>query len=361
MDIQNHFYGHTAVLAHAAGQPRVRHLAGLVQHGWVVTSPLVSNMGQFPSVGLPGDRRRVLVWSHEARSWDPADEVRPTTAIGAPWLYLVRLMRDAGVEADPVVEPRPLIMPMHGTHVHRVESDARALADYYLQTEGPSTICLHVEDLKDPEMVAAWSVGGNQVVSAGGRFDTHFMTRLYLGMQRASRVVSNRAGTSTWYAASLGLPSCVHGPEPRLVGQGSDVGARMRELWPEVCTQSPDVDAVRAVSDLELGAGHLRDPEELRVLAGWQHPLSLRPAFDYWAGMPLEKAAAVVRGHLGRSRVADDATPGEGVPVAPAAAPPHATPHPLSFLRHPMSHLPRRLPESWTPTTAGWLRPGQVG
>ena len=54
MDIQNHFYGHTAVLAHAAGQPRVRHLAGLVQHGWVVTSPLVSNMGQFPSVGLPG-------------------------------------------------------------------------------------------------------------------------------------------------------------------------------------------------------------------------------------------------------------------------------------------------------------------
>ena len=115
MDTQNHFYGHSTVLARYAGLRRPRHLAGLLQHGWTALSPLEVNFGDFPRVGAEGDARRLLVWSHASRAWDPQTQDRPSTAIGAPWLYLARMLRPTLPPHDPAASP--LVIPMHGTHV----------------------------------------------------------------------------------------------------------------------------------------------------------------------------------------------------------------------------------------------------
>ena len=72
MESQNHFYGHSAALAVYAGRSRPRHIHGLVQHGWTAVSPVETHFRDFPRVGLEADsRRRLLVWSHESRAWDP--------------------------------------------------------------------------------------------------------------------------------------------------------------------------------------------------------------------------------------------------------------------------------------------------
>ncbi|MGZ4751163.1 MAG: hypothetical protein ACXVYU_08820 [Oryzihumus sp.] len=365
MDIQNHFYGHSGVLSHYCGC-RTRHLNGLLQHGWVVRSPLETNFGDFPKVGADGDRRRLLVWSHSSRAWDPAASDRPSVAIGAPWLYL-RRMAESGDLPEPALDGRrPLIMPMHGTHVAKVQADHGALARYYLEKEGPATICLHVEDLTDRALVEAWQIGGNTVVSAGGRFDPLFLPRLFTGMRQASRVVTNRLSTSVWYAASLGLEAAVYGPPPTFAGDAPGAYERLRDGWPEVHDEHPDVAEAQLVALAELGGDYLRSPEELRSLAGWEHPASLTAGTAYWLGAPLAKAANV----LGISQraggrpapaptTAPSASPGSA-PAAEAIAPAApAQPRAIDFLRHPFSHLPRPLPrgEAWQGGPVDWIRP----
>lgn len=358
MDIQNHFYGHSGVLAGYTGHRRLRHINGLVQHGWVVTSPLVSNFGDFAHVGArPGDSRRLFVWSHSSRAWSPDRDAEPrtTTPIGAQFLYLLRSPRFQASTLDaalPQDQRKPLVVPMHGTHVTRIDSDPAALSDFYREALGPSTVCLHSEDIKQRGIVEAWQAGGHEVVSAGNRFDPLFLPRIGLGVQRASRVVSNRLSTVIWYAAAAGTPASVFGPVSRIAGEPDDALERLVQTWPEVHAEDAPLSVVAGVAAGELGAQYVRTPDELNRLLGWKAPVSAHAFLDYWAGGPVAKALAV----LGLRQRAGTASPA-GNPAAHTGAPAPG-PKASDFLHNPLSHLPRRLPQPPAPGAAiEWVRP----
>jgi hypothetical protein len=344
MDIQNHFYGHSAILARYAGVRRVRHLGGLLQHGWTASSPLAVNFGDFPHVGAGPDPRRLLVWSHSSRAWDPSQEARPSVAIGAPWLYLAQMLGPRLL--PPAATARPLVIPMHGTHVARLEADLPAMARFYLESLGPATICLHVEDLGHRDVVAAWSIGGNEIVSAGSRFDPLFLFRLLTGVRAASRVVSNRLQTAVWYALAAGVPTSVYGPAPRIAGEPGEALDLLRRMWPEVHGETVDQSAAVRLARAELGADSVRTPAQIRALAGWGERASAGPFTDYWLRAPIDKALRVVglrervvRTDVGRAAVV-------------------AAPRPRDFLRHPLSHLPRPLPRQVSGVASiDWIRP----
>ena len=63
-------------------------VAGLIQHGWTTVPPIPVNFGDFPDVEKDG-RRKLFVWSHGSRAWDPARSARASFALGSPWAYLV--------------------------------------------------------------------------------------------------------------------------------------------------------------------------------------------------------------------------------------------------------------------------------
>lgn len=344
MDTQNHFYGHSAVLAASAGQRRVRHVSGLIQHGWVASSPLAVNFGDFPDVGRPGDHRALVVWSHSSRAWSPADETRSTVAIGAPLLYLTRL-RPSASAAPPGA--RPLIMPLHRTHVRRVASDPPSLAAFYREALGEAVVCLHAEDLKQEGVVRAWRSHGHDVVTAGDRFDPRFLTRLVSGIEASSRVVTNRLSTAVWYAVAMGRPGAVFGPAPLIEGEDRSALDRLTELWPEIHGEDPSLEATADVAAGELGSAHLRNQGELAALLGWQRQLSSRAFATYWAHGPASKAMAV----LG---VRQREPSSEEVRATVVQQGPRA----VDFLRHPLAHLPRPLPrldDALEPTD--WVRP----
>lgn len=335
MDTQNHFYGHSATLARYAGLRRLRHIGGLLQHGWVATSPLAVNFGDFPQVGRDGDSRKLLVWSHGSRAWRHDREERRSIAIGAPFLYALELARQNLGDALPAEEQRrPLIVPLHRTHVRRVASDPPSLARFYFDALGPSTVCLHSEDLVDVGTVAAWAEAGHEVVSAGDRFDPNFLPRLLGGILRSSRMVTNRLSTALWYAIGAGVPSSVFGPAPLIEGESRSALDRLVEIWPEVHGDNVPLEVSAPVAAGELGLAHLREPAELNSILGWDQPLSVRAAADYWTGGPVGKAMAVL--NL-RSRADSDAS----VRETTVAGGPKAS----DFLKHPLSHLPRTLPK----------------
>ena len=103
MDIQNHYYGHSAALARHAGLDSVRHIDGLLQHGWTVRSPVTVHFADFPR--LPRGARR-LVWSHASRAQDAGSGASPLVFLRHPLSHLPgRLPR---VPAHDALLPAPL-------------------------------------------------------------------------------------------------------------------------------------------------------------------------------------------------------------------------------------------------------------
>lgn len=321
MDIQNHYYGHSAALARHAGLRRVRHIDGLLQHGWTVRSPNLVHFSDFPT--LPPTARR-LVWSHSARGWDPSQDPYETTPIGAPFLYLSAMT--AGWTVPPL--GATVAFPVHDTRLVRLGGGDTDLARELAERDGPSVVCLHPEDLDRPEKLRVWTEHGHRVVSAGERRDARFLGRILRLVRSADRVVSNQLSTAVVYAAAEGTPTAIYGTEVAIGSLGTDVARRTRELWPEFHSDRHDDRTRHEVALAELGAAHVLDPDALRASLGWNRR-TLRPTLSYWAGAPLRKAGAVL-GFVERAQGAQDA--GSGV-------------SPLAFLRHPLSHLPGRLPQ----------------
>jgi hypothetical protein len=321
VDIQNHYYGHSAALALHAGLPSIRHINGLVQHGWTLDSPTLVHFADFAR--LPRTARR-LVWSHDARGWRPATDPFPTTPIGAPFLYLSALTAGARVERS----DQAVVFPVHDTRLVKIENDDEAFARELAEREGPSIICLHPEDLDRPEKLAVWTRFGHTVVSAGSRRDPRFLGRVLTLVRSSRRVISNLLSTAVMYAAAEGTDTAVYGPEVAVGALGNEGARRTRALWPEFHDDAVPADIRQSIARAELGSAYLLDPAGLREALGWDHR-AFRPFASYWAGAPLRKAGAVL-GLVPRPDTSKDAGSGAS---------------PLAFVRHPLSHLPSRLPE----------------
>jgi len=325
VDIQNHFYGHTAALAAYAGLSRPRHVAGLIQHGWTTVPPIPVNFGDFPDVEKDG-RRKLFVWSHGSRAWDPERSPRASFALGAPWAYLVSTQGARRYLAERQGSG-VLIMPLHSTRIIQVRGDQGSLAQAYLRTEGPSTVCMHYEDIHKPDIVDSWLDAGHRVVTAGPRHDPDFLSRILALVLASERVVSNRLMTPVLYAASLGRDVAVYG-DPLSISTAEIHGQdAIRSLWPELHGRSLERGVTTHLARAELGFQHVLGPVELRSALGWTGR-SVGPAMQYWAGAPLRKTMNVLG--LG------ERDPGSTEKQVGASA--------VTWLRHPMSHLPRPLP-----------------
>lgn len=328
MESQNHFYGHSAALAAYLKRQRPRHINGLVQHGWTAVSPINSHFRDFPNLGLHGDRRRLLVWSHGSRAWSPEEDAHVTTPIGAQFVYLA-------AASGPTPEPRSMeeevvLMPGHGIQTQRIRGDHEGLARQWREEEGPSTACLYAADASDPDIVHAYRSAGHRVVVLGERMDPQFLWRLWTMLGRAKRVVSNRLSTPILYAAHLGADIAIYGDALRLDGEDADEMDRVRERWPELHGLKIDQAVARAICDRELGAQYLLAPDALSHVLGWDRQTAVT-AVEYWSLSPARRAVINIQ----RRRNA----------VSPAA--PSDTGHHMSFaawLRAATSYLPQRLP-----------------
>lgn len=337
MDIQNHYYGHSSVLANYCGLSEIRHIPGLLQHGWTVKSPVLA---QFADFNDRGTNRKRLIWTSASRGFDvDAPENRfpdgssMVTAVGAPFLYLLDAARAAN--ALPERTGGTIVLPVHGTALVKVNGDHSGFAQEVLRREGPSAVCLHIEDLEHPEIYRAWTDAGHEIISAGERRDPQFLGRILGMVGSAGKVVSNRMSTALLYAAAAGADVEIYGPDFQLGPNAeADPGLRMRELWPEFYEPSPDTAELKRIAGLELGVQDMKSPDELKSLLGWNSP-SFGAFWDYWASGPLEKAQAV----LGLRKRPEGAHSGE------------AGLSPIHFLRHPLKHLPSPLPKL-TPAVA---------
>ncbi|WFR83085.1 hypothetical protein [Arthrobacter sp. Y-9] len=326
MDIQNHFYGHSAVLAGFAGLTRPRHFQGLLQHGWTPVTPIRTHFADLAGSAPAGN---LFTWTHDSRGWTEEESFRETgfhsTPIGAPALYLADMVEKNGERPTPTLDT--VVFPFHGTRLVAVEGDQAAYAREIYEKEGPALVCMHIDDLQRPDVVAAWRDAGHRLTTAGERRDPDFLARVLWLIMNAKKVVSNRLATALVYAAAVGTPIEIYGPHFQIAGiQEESSEEYLRKLWPEFYDPNTDLAALKSLARAELGADAMRSPDELRDLLGWNGP-NYRAAFHYWLGAPLAKAAAI----LGLKKR-------EVGPVVNAVKV-----SPWHFVLHPVEHLPDRL------------------
>lgn len=327
MDIQNHFYGHSAAYAAYAGLSAPRHIAGLVQHGWTPITPISTHFADLAGKAPEGN---LFVWSHEARGWSEAESRAETgfrsTAIGSPFLYLFDVVKANG--GLPPKSIPTVVIPFHGTRLVEVEGDQAAYAREVFEKEGPAVVCLHIDDLQREDIVAAWTEAGHTITTAGERRDPEFLARILWLVASAERVVSNRLATALMYAAAVGTQTEIYGPHFQIKGiSETSSEAYLKRIWPEFYDAATPLPELTALAEQELGRGAMLSAEELKRTLGWESR-SLKPAFDYWAGAPIEKALNV----LGvKKREVGEVV--NGVKLSP-----------LHFLKNPLEHLPDRLP-----------------
>ncbi len=329
MDIQNHFYGHSAVLAGYAGLHRPRHMAGLLQHGWTPVTPIRTHFADLAGSAPAG---KLFTWTHDSRGWTEEESARETgfrsTAIGSPALYLAEMVKRSGVAIERPIDA--VVFPFHGTRLVSVEGDQEAYAREVFEREGPALVCMHIDDLQKPEIVNAWTKAGHRITTAGERRDPAFLARVMWLLMSSRKVISNRLATALVYAAAVETPVSIYGPHFQIAGiEETSSEEYLQRLWPEFYEETTSVPDLLEIANAELGHSYLQSPSELRRTLGWDCP-AFRPFADYWIGAPIAKAQAVL-GWKKRE-------------VGPVVN--EVKLSPLHFLKDPLEHLPDRLPRT---------------
>jgi hypothetical protein len=261
----NHFYGHAHVLAEYCGldpaaPPRID---GYLQHGWNVVDGLGAGTPYAPG-------RPIYVWSERTRrrAWSMG---RPlATAIGAPFLYLLRSTPDGTGEREGTIW-----YPFHGWEGQHVTGDHQRLIDEITGTEpGPITFCLYWQEYRDDRVRAFYEQAG-RVICHGYRgymrmrTDTRFLHNQLAELRRHRRVASNRLSSAVFYGVAAGCEPAVYGDPMHLVSEDTSTADRIRREWPELHGIAPDPAIARVTALAELGDDRLAAPAELRSILGW--------------------------------------------------------------------------------------------
>lgn len=268
MFAENRHYGHAEILLSYCALPSSTQIPVRLQHGWQ------PGIGMRPrDMAQPGPK---IVWS--SRNLERAREAgyRGAVPIGAPWLYMPATP-DAGPE-----HPRSvLVVPFHGWEKQSLHGSMNAYADALARLEregfGPITVCLYWHEYEQAELRELFERRGCATTTMGHRNDNpEFLDRQRELIRKHAFVSSNRVSTATFYALAAGRPFFLHGPPVGLSESDDPTGEQFdrwqREEFPELCGE-PSIERQRSLGEHELGAEHVRAPEQLRdlLLLGHEH------------------------------------------------------------------------------------------
>ncbi|WP_265447738.1 hypothetical protein [Flexivirga meconopsidis] len=277
MDSSNHWYGHANILADYCGfdfdaPPRIE---GVVQHGWTFVHGF--GFGHQPPIGFTK-----YAWSDVCRRRGQAIGWRDYQVIGAPMLYLDRLLPPAPDDPEP---EGTIWYPFHGTIDYEAVSGDhdRLIAQINEVEDGPVTMCLYYVEYEIPAIRRKYEDAGFRVITHGrrGQFwkggDTDFLIKQLREVRRHKRLCSNRLATATFYGAAMGKECGIYGDPMEMHGvkPGFDGGPLLDWTFPQMRGEHLDPGAAQATADRELGRDALMSPDELRLALGWQHEWEL--------------------------------------------------------------------------------------
>ena len=196
----NDFYGHASLLKQYCGLPEDYIIHGVLPHGPCISSKIWEVEKNHPF------RARFLL-SQTQREVYQKQSNKDLYVIGSPLLYAARLLSDE-VEALRQEARGTLVFPAHSTHHITSQFDHEGFIRRLKRVapaDQPVTVCLYWRDIqlgRHHEYLEA----GFQCTTAGHMFDKGFLERMLKIIVSHKTAVTNRIGSSSLFAAALGLP-----------------------------------------------------------------------------------------------------------------------------------------------------------
>lgn len=269
----NWFYGHAHIMARFAGiQGTPPSIPGYLQHGWNTHDGFAE--GTFFAPGY-----QLFVWSEGCvrRGWFTG--LRGYEVVGAPWAYLLELEGQREWEASDPKREGTIVYPFHGWEGQHVLGAHDAYIEQIRRVEGdvPITICLYINEYRDPLVRAEYENAGFRVICHGQRGynyqggNPRFLDGQLAEIRRHARVVSNRLTSAIFYGASAGASVGVYGDPMLLEAERVSLGGASKPVrnWPQMHAEFVDPDVARQTAITELGMDHLLSRAELKRVFGW--------------------------------------------------------------------------------------------
>jgi len=278
-------YGHREILLDFMGIDRSNILLGVLQHG-------VSQLGltadtEFTRVNLAPrngffERAPQWVYSEITRHHLVANGVKNVEAIGAPWNYLDhdKYRVDKGRQSN--ADSTFIVFPQHRNasieeEVLRNDLQNRIAFWKDLANNQELTICIFWSEFLHPVWQQVCKEEGVRLVTAGigdtnPAWSPHlsrvkFLHNLSSIMQKNTHCIFERETTGIFYAISLGLTVGYFPATRPFLDTGS---IKMHDLllakFPEILNQFVRAEVLMERSDLWLGRGSTRTPDELKSI-----------------------------------------------------------------------------------------------
>lgn len=253
----NGSYGHRLVLSMAGGLSTEQTLPGALQHGWTWHPDLGLTSGHLSRLG---QRWTKWVWSERQRRDSRAWGYDRVEVIGAPFLYLDRLLEPAARSSElrHGQQGRTIVYPFHSHENGLVTTDHRRYIDEICEREmgREVVVCLHPVDIRNSKLRNAYGSAGLHVRCHGAsRYDPMFLVRQLTTLRDCDRVVSNSLSTALLYGLALGCSAEVYGPRGALEGGGAITTSDLLTRLGGALTTEWAL--------IELGSQHLLGQEEL--------------------------------------------------------------------------------------------------
>lgn len=212
-------YGHREVILDAAGYDRSCLILGRIPHGgWTRAETIPQEKWRDPALREMPQWMWNEAWVRSARQ----NGARKVVAIGAPWLYLLRLRGrptiwepNATRCVHPPLAPRTLVLPVHSCedNVIGFASASARLANMFDPTR--TTVCLAWQDFLSRRTREQFAMHGFRLECAGYRGTGHtpgstsgdrtvFLSNVLELIDDHDLVVSDAVTTGLIYAASIG-------------------------------------------------------------------------------------------------------------------------------------------------------------
>lgn len=151
----------------------------------------------------------------------------------------------------------------------------------------PITVSLYINEYRDARIRRTYEELGARVITHGERGymwkggNDDFLRGQLAEIRRHRRVVSNRASSALFYAASAGAQIGIYGDPMEIMNDHAVLGGaeKPRRLLPELYQPFVPMEVGREIAALELGQRELLSPAQVREAFGWQRqPLRADPA-----------------------------------------------------------------------------------
>ena len=202
---ENRVYGNSAILNHYAGVSN-RRIRGRLQHGWPAHSP--------QGLYYKNDYLTTYLWNEESEIAAKSFGWQNFTSIGAPWLYLLRILEHDGWRTSPDknYSPSNRSLWVYGRHLLGAQSSASEELLAFLRKANleaaPGDFCLlYFEDFDSLSFIEKSQFENLQIVTLGQRSssfisDSH-LVRLYHLLKTVSQVNIDHPSSLVLYALSL--------------------------------------------------------------------------------------------------------------------------------------------------------------